>query len=239
MTNIDDAIAELKHSNELGYRAVLLSAFPSNKGYPTPEDDRFWAASLDLETPVTIHIELNRLGERSGPLLLYPNNDAELVKLIGPFNLAEQVSRFHRVGGLNTVQMVLDGLFDRFPTLKIYIAETHGGWLPFFMHMADLRYDRHWAWAERLLNFKPLKQKPSEYIKRHIYWGFLNDPTAVKLRDDIGTDRLMWATDFPHQESDWPGSQELIEGMFQGVPVDEKYRMIAGNAIEFFRLNTD
>ena len=143
MSNIGDAVAETKRCAKLGLPGMLLSAFPSNKGYPTPEDDRFWATAQELNMPVTVHIQLNREGVRSGPLLRYPKEDPEVMKKLGTTGLAEQVSRFHRVGGLNVVQMVLDGLFDRFPNLNIYFAETHAGWLPFFMHMADLRYDRH------------------------------------------------------------------------------------------------
>jgi predicted TIM-barrel fold metal-dependent hydrolase len=237
MTNVNDAIAELQHCARLGYKGVLLSAFPDNKGYPSREDDRFWAAALDMAMPVTIHIELNRLGERAGPLLRYPSEDRETLKKIGSIGLAEQVSRFHRVGGLNAVQMVLDGLFDRFPNLKIYMAETHAGWLPFFLHMADVRYQRHYGWAQSFLGFQPLKRLPSEYIREHIYWGFLDDPIGVEMRHHIGVDRLIWATDFPHQESDWPDSGEVIKRVFDGVPEDETYRMVAGNVVEFFHLH--
>ena len=236
MSGIDDAVAELQHCKRLGLPGVLLSAFPDNKGYPSPADDRFWAAALDLNMPVTVHIELNRLGERSGPLLRYPNENKENLKKLGSIGLAEQVSRFHRVGGLNVVQMVLDGLFDRFPNLKIYFAETHAGWLPFFMYMADLRYTRHNEWATDLVGFKPLKALPSEYIREHIYWGFLDDPIGVEMRHHIGVDRLIWATDFPHQESDWPDSNKVLDRVFAGVPEDERQKMVVDNVVKFFNL---
>ena len=236
MTHVHDAVAEMEHCATLGFKGVLLSAFPDNKGYPSPADDRFWAATQDMNMPVTIHIELNRLGERAGPLLKYPREDPEVLKKMGASGLAEQVSRFHRVGGLNAVQMVLDGLFDRFPNLRVYFAETHAGWIPFFLHMADLRYQRHYTWAEAYLDFKPLKRLPSEYIREHIYWGFLDDPIGVEMRHHIGVDRLIWATDFPHQESDWPDSGDVVERTFAGVPEDERDKMVAENVVEFFHL---
>ena len=236
MSGVEDAVAELEHCKRLGLPGVLLSAFPDNKGYPSPADDKFWAATLDMNMPVTVHIELNRLGERSGPLLKYPNENPEALKKLGSIGLAEQVSRFHRVGGLNVVQMVLDGLFDRFPDLKIYFAETHAGWLPFFMYMADLRYTRHNEWATELVGFKPLKALPSEYIREHIYWGFLDDPIGVEMRHHIGVDRLIWATDFPHQESDWPDSNVVVDRVFDGVPEEEKHKMVVDNVVNFFNL---
>ena len=237
MSNARDATAEMERCARMGYKGVLLSAFPNNKGYPTPDDDIFWAAAQDLAMPVTIHIQMNRLGERSGPLLKYPNESPEVWKKLGTSGLAEQVSRFHRVGGLNVVQMVLDGLFDRFPALKVYYAETHAGWLPFFLHMADLRYERHHWWAEDMLGFKALKRLPSEYIKEHIYWGFLDDPIGVEMRHHVGVDRLIWATDFPHQESDYPDSQAVIDRIFEGVPQDERRKMLVDNVVEFFHLD--
>ncbi len=47
----------------------------------------------------------------------------------------------------------------------------------------------------------------------------------------------MWSTDFPHTESDWPHSLDTIAETFAGVPEDEKYKMVAGNAIKYFHLD--
>ncbi len=234
MTNVDDAVAEMKHAKDLGYKGVLLSAFPNNKPYPTPEDDKFWAASLDLQMPVTVHIELNRQGPRSGPMMPKQLKELEAGSIV---DYPGQVSRFYRAGGLNAVQWILDGTFDRFPDLKIYFAETHCGWIPIFYHMSNLRYKRHHWWAEEMLGYKPLKMLPSEYMKEHCYWGFLDDPIGVEMRHHIGVNRMMWATDFPHQESEWPHSTQVIDQIMSGVPEDEKYAMIAGNCIEFFHLD--
>lgn len=62
------------------------------------------------------------------------------------------------------------------------------------------------------------------------------DPIGVRLRYDVGVDHVMWSTDFPHIESDWPSSMNVVEETFAGVPEDEKRRMVAGNCIEFFHL---
>jgi predicted TIM-barrel fold metal-dependent hydrolase len=56
------------------------------------------------------------------------------------------------------------------------------------------------------------------------------------MRHKIGVERLMWGSDFPHQESDWPDSLGVIERNFAGVPHDEKHKMVCGNAMEFFNL---
>src|SRR5687768_2298372 len=56
MTGVDDAIAELEYCAWAGLRGICLSQFPSGKGFPTPEDDRFYAAVLDLNMPLTVHV---------------------------------------------------------------------------------------------------------------------------------------------------------------------------------------
>jgi predicted TIM-barrel fold metal-dependent hydrolase len=241
MTNVDDAVAEMEHCKNLGLKGVSLRAFPSNKGYPTLEDDRFWAASLDLQMPVTIHVELDRSGERDGPLLMYPKEPEEIRKKSARAPAADfvrQVARFYQLGGLNVVQLVLHGLFDRFPKLKLYFAETQAGWVPTFLEVADLRYQRHHRWAHELFGWQPLQHGlPSEYVKEHIYWGIVHDRTGVEMRHHVGVNRIMWSTDFPHQESEWPRSREVLEKMMQGVPEDERYQMVTGNCVEFFRLD--
>jgi predicted TIM-barrel fold metal-dependent hydrolase len=243
ISNVDDAVTEMAHCKKLGLKSVALRAFPSNKGYPSLEDDRFWAASLDLEMPVSIHVELDRSGERSGPLLLYPKQPQELRKegaRAPAADFARQVARFHQLGGLNAIQMVLHGLFDRFPNLKVYFAETQAGWIPSFLEVADLRYERHYRWAQELFGWEPLQHGlPSDYVKRHIYWGIVHDRVGVEMRHHVGVDRIMWSTDFPHQECEWPRSREVLEKMMQGVPDKERRLMETGNCVEFFGLNGD
>ncbi len=233
-----DVIAELEYCAKAGFKTVLLQSLPSGKAYPSEDDDRFWAAALDLQMPISVHVDLDRSGERKGPLLKYPNESEELMKKLN-HDLVDQLSRFGPVrgnGSTPAVQWVLSGLFDRFPELKIFFAENQIGWIPFFLQAADVRYDRHHRWAERLLGFKPLKRPPSEYIREHFLWGFQFDRVGVEMRHKIGVDRLMWGSDFPHQESDWPDSLGVIERNFAGVPEDEKHKMVCANAVEFFNL---
>jgi len=233
-----DVIDEMQYCAKVGLKTVLLQGFPGGKSYPSAEDDRFWAAALDLNMPVSIHVDLERSGVRAGPLFKYPNEPDEVMKKL-THDLVDQVGRFGPVrgnGSIAAVQWVLSGLFDRYPKLRVFFAENQIGWIPFFLQAADVRYDRHVRWAERLLGFKPLRRPPSEYIREHFLWGFQYDPVGVELRHKINVDGLIWGSDFPHQESDWPESQRVIEKNFAGVPADEKYKMICGNAVEFFRL---
>ncbi len=151
--------------------------------------------------------------------------------------LLEWMTNFGLRPAISVTQLVLAGVFDRFPKLKIFFAETRLGWVPFWMEHCDLWYQRHIDWAEEYLGFKPLKHLPSEYIKEHVYWSVQYEKVAVELRHHVGVDRIMFATDFPHIECEWPDTRPLVEEIYAGVPEEEKAKMWAGNAVEFFRLD--
>jgi predicted TIM-barrel fold metal-dependent hydrolase len=101
----------------------------------------------------------------------------------------------------------------------------------------DNNYRVNHHWAEEIFDVKPLARLPSEYIKEHCWWGFMYNPVGVQMRHEVGVDRLMWSTDFPHIESDWPNSMGIIREMFADVPADETHKMVAGNSIDFFHLD--
>jgi uncharacterized protein len=235
-TGVRDAIAEMEYCKAAGLKAVLLSRFPNGGGMPKREDDEFWRAALDLEMPITAHVAINRAGANS--LIEYPNARPEVLRRVhGSAQFAEQTTKMARDAGVNAMQLVLSGVFDRFPELEIFFAETQIGWVPLFLEVCEQRFARHHGWAESLLGWEPLKYgTPSEYVRRHISWGFQLDTTGIALRERIGVTQLIWGADFPHQESDWPNSREILEANFAPVSDEERHLMSCGNIARFLHL---
>jgi predicted TIM-barrel fold metal-dependent hydrolase len=133
--------------------------------------------------------------------------------------------------------MIMSGVFDRLPDLRVFFAETRLGWVPFWMEEADYWYERHRHWAERLLNVKPLCQRPSDYVRQHILFSVQHvERVAIELRHHLGVEHVMFATDFPHIECDWPNTRPFAERLFAGVPGDEAFKIAAGNVLRYFRL---
>ena len=58
----------------------------------------------------------------------------------------------------------------------------------------------------------------------------------MEVRHHIGVERIMFATDFPHVECEYPRTQELLADIYAGVPESERYQIMRGNAIRFFKL---
>ena len=214
--------------------------YPSGKSYPTPEDDKFWAAAIDMGMPLTVHVAFDRLGPRaSQPTFEYPGVDPEILKKLGPRKLVEWVALpfLGTAPSMSLAQLVLSGVFDRLPDLRIFFAETRLGWVPFWMEEADYWYERHRHWAARLLNMKPLSLRPSEYVRQHVSFSVQHvERVAIELRHHLGIERVMFATDFPHIESDWPNTRPFAEKLFADVPADEAYKIAAGNMLSFFKL---
>lgn len=228
--SVEAAVRELEYCAGAGLKGVMLNAFPSGKSHPSPEDDRFYAAALDFDMALTVHVGMQL---SDGPLFQYEKQPGEVAFGGDPIRV---LTRFGGNSGLNAVQLLLSGVFDRYPKLEIYWAETQVGWLPYFYEQLDDVYKRSRHWMERYFGLGPLKEAPSRYFRAHFYWGFIYDPIGVRLRYEIGVDRILWGNDFPHSAGDWPHSRRVIDAMFAGVAEDEKQKMLRGNAVKFFRL---
>ena len=237
-SGVAEDIAEMERCKRMGLKGAWLSTFPSGKGYPTPEDDRFWAAALDLDMPLVIHTSFpTKVGSRETPLFKYPKEPEGEQR--PPTDFIQRFARQapHHSGSVEISQIIVSGIFDRFPKLRIYWAENNVGWLPYFGEQIDHEYETNRFWAERQMGLPRLKRLPSEYLRENAYWGFFEDRIGMKLRHEIGVDRIMWSTDFPHVVTRWPNSLKVLDSQMTGVPADEKRKMVADNAIKFFHLD--
>jgi len=83
---------------------------------------------------------------------------------------------------------------------------------------------------------KELQRLPSEYFRDHIALTFQDDWTAFQFADRLGEHQLMWASDFPHSDSTWPWSQDVIAEQTAHLPPDLKRRILRDNVVELYKL---
>jgi len=222
-SGVDDAIEELQRARRIGLRSVCLGAFPNGSGSPLPEDDRFWREAIDLGMPVTAH---SAMGDRSNPLLVQSAR--------GLFDLEmAMLSRTLPPPVVGIVRMILSGVLDRLPDLRIYFAETNASWIPGLLYMVDDSYQifRHWYGVD-------LAMKPSEYVWRHFFFGIVRDPLALAMRGHLDLDRIMWGSDFPHSVSSYPESRRWLDDIFDGCPADVRHKVLVENPCRFWNLDT-
>ena len=230
--SIDAAIDELYYCAQAGLKGVMLNTFPSGRSYPTLEDDRFYAAAIELNMPLTVHVGMQL---PDGPLFKYDKSPGEVAFGGDPIRV---LTRFGGNSGLNAIQLLLSGVFDRLPKLKFYWAETQIGWLPYYYEQLDDVYKRSKHWMGRYFGLKPLAKDPSQYMREQCYWGFIYDPIGLRLRYEIGVDKIMWGNDFPHSAGDWPNSRRIIGDLFSAVPDDEQGKILSGNLAGYFHLKS-
>jgi predicted TIM-barrel fold metal-dependent hydrolase len=220
----DIAISALRDAKAEGFRGVIISGLPSGEAKLSVADDPFWAAAEALDMPIHVHVGLSQAGKRKG--------GAQAIRAqMGRITLQAMGGA---VGGSSGIvaEMIYSEMFDRFPRLKIVLAEAGAGWVPHFLeHMDD-----HW-WRNRVWTENKLKFLPSEYFRRNWMVTFIREPFTVLNRHFIGVDNMMWSNDYPHHRHDWPYSRRVIDESFLNVPIEEKRKMICDNAVALYRLD--
>jgi predicted TIM-barrel fold metal-dependent hydrolase len=220
LRSVDEGIEDLRRIKELGLRAVMLPGEPHVEDYDSASYDPLWEAAVELELPLSFHILTDRkytLGAQRprGPAL---NGFLSIIR-----------------GNQDIMGMfVLSGVFERHPRLKIVCVEADAGWAPHYMYRMDHAFKRHRNWLQAGRLSKP----PSEYFREHIYLTFQDDWVAFRMKDMCNVRRLMWANDFPHSDSTWPWSQEMLEEHTQGLSAQEKDWILHDNVCELYGLET-
>ena len=132
------------------------------------------------------------------------------------------------------------GILERHPGLRLVIAESGVGWVPWVVEELDYRHWRLWEaadyWDDK--GGIPLKMKPSELFKRQVYGTFQQSPTAMRLLEFWGPDNLLWATDYPHPDSIWPNSHRIAEETMGHLPPEIVRKLTHDNAAKLYGIQT-
>ena len=130
--------------------------------------------------------------------------------------------------------LVLGGVFERHPDLRVVCVEADAGWVPHFMYRMDHAYKRHRYW---LAPGQALTKLPSEYFAENIYVTFQDDWTAFQQADHMNWRRLMWANDFPHSDSTWPWSQQMLDEHTRTLSDEQQLAILCGNVADLYGID--
>jgi predicted TIM-barrel fold metal-dependent hydrolase len=136
------------------------------------------------------------------------------------------------------VDLFAFGILERHPGLRIVMAESGAGWLPWVVEELDYRHWRLWEakeyWADK--GGISLVTKPSDLFKRQIYSTFQQSPVAMRLLEFYG-DNLLWASDYPHPDSIWPHSRRTIKETMGHLPAETIRKLTCENAANLYGLD--
>jgi hypothetical protein len=132
--------------------------------------------------------------------------------------------------------LMVAGVFRRFPELKVAMSEGGIGWIPFYLDKLD-RHVVNQSWTGVQVDRDG--RTPTEVFREHVLGCFITDESALRLRDRIGVDGIAWECDYPHSDSTWPHGPELLmdECRSAGLSDDEVHQITWQNACRFFRLD--
>jgi predicted TIM-barrel fold metal-dependent hydrolase len=221
MADLDVALAELKWGAEAGSRGVILRQ--QEDGAPLlfdPYYEPLWSACDDLGLPVHFH---GGVGQPS-----MDGSDSPYLPLIMSIETAWW-------GYRPLWQLMVAGVMERHPSLPFIFAEMHGSWVPTIIDMLDVRYEDHWLWFKDVMSVPP-----SEVWRRqcHVAASFLSR-AEVEMRDQIGANTMMYASDYPHVEGIWPQSPRYLHEVFAGYSPEIARELCAENAARLYNFDLD
>ncbi len=213
--DVDEAIAEMTRCRNMGIAGAMVSVMPpADQGYDHPRYEPLWSAAVDLDMPLSMHVATGRaLTSASGQT----KSDVRSVSEAA-FYLQDHFVR------KSLGEMIFAGVFERHPKLRVGSVEHEVGWIPFWLFQMDYCYtDRplrgNWH------RFADPDARPSHFFTSNCFVSFQEDAVGVRVRDTFGTHTLMWGSDYPHTESTFPRSREVVAETLADVP-DDEYRMI-------------
>ena len=217
MLNTDDvasSVWELERCAKMGLVGAMITIYPfEERPYDSPEYEPLWAAAQDLEMPLSLHITTNRPGPGEPGTVLAGAARPGLRYL----ELMCNVDHWVRASLAN---IIYSGVFERYPKLRVGSVEHELSWTPHFLNRLDYVY------TQRALEHEPYRYKedmlPSDYFLRNVFHSFQEDALGIRLRDIIGVDNLLWGSDYPHFESTFPRSREIIEEILADCTEEEK-----------------
>jgi len=224
--DVDDGIAELERAREIGLSgAMITSAPPSWQPYFSDAYDRFWAAAQDLDIPLSMHTSTERCDPRLGWVAYdLPQKGAD------PTWLLNRDATMRAA----LANLMFTGVFERFPRLKVGSIENELGWIPFFLDQLDFQYTQRANRFGDRFRIKDPDAIPSQYWRSNCFASFQEDANGMRMRDLIGVETLTWGSDYPHVESTFPRSREILGRVFAGAAPDEVRMMTSTNTARLY-----
>jgi uncharacterized protein len=220
LSPVDATVSEIKRAVAGGHRGVIFPAEPMHlRNLPhinSSAYDPVWAICQELDVPLCFHAG-------SAPQLQFP---------LAPNLAPELAAAFQAVirpasAVFDLSNILFSRILLRFPKLKVVFAESTIGWGTFLLEYADHQYEQDHCNYEL---------KPSEMFHRQCYLTTWYEPVKINSCH-IGTDRILWATNFPTANSTWPDSRQFAEKCLAGMRAREQEQILCDNAARLYKID--
>jgi predicted TIM-barrel fold metal-dependent hydrolase len=225
----DLMLKEMRRILDMGIKGVVMPDRPERLscGY-LGEDGKvsaFWEEFFDIcnatGTPLNFHINSSLdTGSAVWDNLAF-NQKLPITAMLHTLGVTATMSNF-----------MVSGILDKYENLKIGLIESGIGWVPFVLEMLDHQFNEF-----RTVEDRGLKRRPKEYFAKNFWVSFWFETYAPQhMLEEIGIDRVMFETDFPHPTSLYPGAQEKLVDSVGSYDYETRKRILERNAVELFNL---
>ncbi len=214
------AVIELQRVIKLGYKGVVIpSNAPEGRRYCDTDYDPMWALLEEAGLPVAFHVacwshvpEWVQVSMNRDPVVQYAGSPALIHDTL--------------------VELMVRGVCAKFPKLKFVLAEFNAGWLAHWLDKVQQGWARDFAG-------NPSGTPPVDVLeiwKRQFYATIEDDNAALQTREMIGEDTLLWGSDYPHTDSTWPCSSQVINEMFEKFSPETRDKITRTNVAKLYSL---
>lgn len=208
---------EIRRNAERGFRSVTLPERPHRLGLPSLFSG-FWdpiiEACAETDTVISLHVGSSGMNEHAP----------------GAPGLQLGATLFSMLSLQSCAEWLWSAYAVRYPDLKIVMSEGGMGWVAMLIDRLNSIVDRSGYGKDW-----PGDLRPAEVLKRNFYWCTFDDPSTIDTRHAIGVDHLMLEVDYPHGDSTWPDTQDVIADAWSHIPDDEIRLMTHQNAARVYR----
>ena len=215
------AADEVRHCAGLGLKGLLF--VPWGSAMPAWHEmwEPMWSAAEEMNLVLSFHVF-----EGGGATVGYEVKGIRHPAVIGSWTVVAPMQMDEIL-----VSVILSGVCERHPRLKLVLGESGIGYLPYILERLDDTYE------ERLADDLNLPLPPSAYFKRQIYATFQKDFHGVRAMAEIAPDNVMWGSDYPHRDGTWPFSRKAIEEQFRGIDEAIQRKMLWDNVRRLYGLD--
>lgn len=212
------AVRELQRVAELGCHAAFIAAMPvAGRSFGHPDYDCVWAAAQDLDIAIALHVVSHHhyMGSE-----FYKDPKPGLMYFT--MNLLQDARQ-------SLLTMVVDGVFERFPRLRVATVEAMAGWVGEWLERIDYRY-------KYMGHTSAMKRPIAEYFARNIWIS--GDPEEKMFKYVVqfaGDDKFFIGSDYPHAEG-FVHPVEKAREHLKGLPESSIEKILSKNARDFYRL---
>ncbi len=229
LNDIDEAIKDIHFIKDNGLRGgMLLPGAAEDSGLPPLYSSIYepiWQTCADLDVVINHHTG------SAGP-------DYGDEAAAGVIWIIEQSWFSHRA----LWHLIMSGVFERHPTLKFVLTEQGAGWVPDTLRMLDAMAMGVRSGKMGELGFDPeqsIPRQPSEYWAENCYVASLIGSMESADRDAVGLDKIMWGSDYPHDEGCYPNTVPALKRACNDLEPAAVRKILSENAAHVYDFDLD